>query len=162
MKVYEGYIITCDDKNTIAKYLVEDAGRIVYVGDELPEQYMAAETEVLGERALVPSFADTHMHFASFATFNAGLNVMDARSNAEIQKRLREFLKTDNAKIAIAFGASPYSVSDGRLISREELDEASGDRPVFFVKYDGHACVVNTALLNLVTVSYTHLRAHET
>lgn len=61
MKVYEGYIITCDDKNTIAKYLVEDAGRIVYVGDELPEQYMAAETEVLGERALVPSFADTHM-----------------------------------------------------------------------------------------------------
>lgn len=160
MKVYEGYIITCDDKNTIAKYLVEDAGHIVYVGDELPEQYMAAETEVLGERALVPSFADTHMHFASFATFNAGLNVMDAKNNAEIQKRLREFLKTDNAKIAIAFGASPYSVSDGRLISREELDEASGDRPVFFVKYDGHACVVNTALLNLVKEKVKDLRGY--
>ena len=160
MKVYEGTIITCDDKDTVAKYLVEDEGRIVYVGDNLPDQYGTAEILPLGKRALVPSFADTHMHFASFATFNAGLNVMDAKSNAEIQKRLREFLKTDKAKIAIAFGASPYSVSDGRLISREELDEASGDRPVFFVKYDGHACVVNTALLNLVKEKVKDLRGY--
>ena len=160
MKVYEGTIITCDDNDTVAKYLVEDEGRIVYVGDDLPNQYGAADILPLGKRALVPSFADTHMHFASFATFNAGLNVMDAKNNAEIQKRLRDFLKTDNAKIAIAFGASPYSVSDGRLISREELDEASGDRPVFFVKYDGHACVVNTALLNLVKEKVKDLRGY--
>ncbi|MDD6194941.1 MAG: amidohydrolase family protein [Lachnospiraceae bacterium] len=160
MKVYEGTIITCDDNDTVAKYLVEDEGRIVYVGDDLPDQYGSADILPLGQRALVPSFADTHMHFASFATFNAGLNVMDAKSNAEIQKRLREFLKTDKAKIAIAFGASPYSVSDGRLISREELDEASGDRPVFFVKYDGHACVVNTALLNLVKEKVKDLRGY--
>ena len=160
MKAYEGTIITCDDKDTVAKYLVEDEGRIVYVGDDLPNQYGTADILPLGKRALVPSFADTHMHFASFATFNAGLNVMDAKSNAEIQERLRKFLKKDKAKIVIAFGASPYSVSDGRLISREELDEASGDRPVFFVKYDGHACVVNTALLNLVKEKVKDLRGY--
>lgn len=160
MRVYSGTIITCDKDNTIAKYLVEDAGKIIFVGDSLPEAYSEFELIDLGEKALLPPFVDTHMHFASFATFNAGLNVMDARSNAEIQTRLKEFVKTNTAKIIIAFGASPYSVSDGRLISRTELDEASGDRPVFFIKYDGHACVVNTALLNQVKDKVKDLRGY--
>ena len=142
MTVFEGTIITCDAENNVYKYLVEDNGRIKFVGNELPKEFETAEKIQLGKKVLVPSFVDTHMHFASFATFNAGLNVMNARSNKEIQERLKEFIKHDKAKITIAFGASPYSVSDGHLITRSELDEASGNQPVFFIKYDGHACVV--------------------
>ena len=33
---------------------------------------------MLDGRALLPAFVDTHQHFASFSTFNAGLNVKDA------------------------------------------------------------------------------------
>ena len=76
MKLYHGAILTCDAKNTVAKYLVEDRGRIVYVGDLKPRKYAAAELVELGEQALIPAFADSHIHFASFATFHAGLNVM--------------------------------------------------------------------------------------
>ena len=36
MKVYEGAILTCDANDQVARYLVEDGGRILYVGDELP------------------------------------------------------------------------------------------------------------------------------
>ncbi len=160
MKVFEGKILTLDENNTIAKYLVTNNDRIEFIGDTLPDKYQNYQTINLNGGALTPSFVDTHMHFASFATFNAGLNVMDARSNREIQDRLREFVKKDKAKISIAFGASPYSVSDKRLISREELDEVSGDHPVFFVKYDGHACVVNTALLNLIKEKAKDLRGY--
>ncbi len=46
----------------------------------------------------------------------------------------------------IGFGASPYSVSDGHLVRRVQLDEVCPDKPLFLVKYDGHACVVNTVL----------------
>ena len=35
MKVYKGSIITCDEKNTVASYLVEDQGRIIYIGDKI-------------------------------------------------------------------------------------------------------------------------------
>ena len=79
MKVYHGAIICCDEENTVAKYLAEDGGKIVYVGDELPARFSAWQRVELGDRALIPSFADTHIHFASFATFHAGLNVMDPR-----------------------------------------------------------------------------------
>ena len=63
---------------------MEDGGKIIYVGGTLPEMYNGIPTVDLGNRALIPAFVDTHQHFASFSTFFAGLNVMDAASNAEI------------------------------------------------------------------------------
>lgn len=160
MKLYHGAILTCDAKNTVAKYLVEDRGRIVYVGDLKPRKYAAAELVELGEQALIPAFADSHIHFASFATFHAGLNVMEAKSNAEILQVLREHIARTQEKLVIAFGASPYSVAEGKLVSRRELDGVCPDKPLFLVKYDGHACVVNTALLNKVKQKISGLRGY--
>lgn len=159
MKVYHGAILTCDAQDRIASYLVEDRGEILYVGDQLPAQYAGAETvEVTG--ALTPSFADTHIHFASFATFHAGLNVMEARSNPEILDWLSDYQKTSSEKLIIGFGASPYSVSDGHLVTRAQLDSVCPDRPVFMVKYDGHACVVNSALLRRLEGKLKGLRGY--
>ena len=160
MKIYRGTILTLDDRNTVASCLVEDKGRIVYVGDLLPRKYRFGRHEIvhLGQRVLIPSFVDSHIHFASYATFHAGLNVMNARSNTEILEMLRTFLAKTDDKFIIAFGASPYSVSEGRLVSRAELDSVCPDRPLFMVKYDGHACVVNTPLYKLVEKQVTKLR----
>ena len=149
MRVYEGTILTCDKEDHIYRYLVTDCGRILYVGDTLPEKYEKAPRTLLGRRALIPAFADTHIHFASYATFHAGLNVMEARSNAEILEMLRHYATKCTDKLLVGFGASPYSVADGKLVSREELDAVCSDRPIFLVKYDGHACVVNTKLLEI-------------
>ena len=74
MKVYEGSILTCDIQDRVCKYLVEDGGRIVYVGDELPAKFASGSRVKLGGRALIPAFGDSHIHFASFATFHAGLS----------------------------------------------------------------------------------------
>lgn len=78
MKVYEGAILTCDANDQVVRYLVEDGGRILYVGDELPERYISVRHERLGKKVLIPAFTDSHIHFASFSTFHAGLNVMNA------------------------------------------------------------------------------------
>ena len=162
MKVYHGNILTVDKHDTVAEYLVEYCGGIVYVGDSLPEAFKDAKTIELHEKALVPSFADTHIHFASFATFYAGLNVMDAKSNSEILEMLQSHVRKSKEKIITGFGASPYSVSDGHLVRRTELDRVCPDKPVFIVKCDGHACVINTALLNKIRDKIKGLRGfHE-
>lgn len=160
MKVYEGTILTVDAHDSVARFLVEDSGTIVFVGNELPELYSHIEREVLNDGALCPAFVDTHEHLASFATFNAGLNVMQARSNAEIMQMVTEFAQKSTAKTLVAFGASPYSVIEGKLLSREELDMACPDKPIFMVKYDGHACVVNTKLLELIQDKVSGLRGY--
>ena len=160
MNIFEGTILTVNASDDVRRYLVEDGGRIAFVGDELPAEYAGLPVESLGSSVMCPAFVDTHEHLASFATFNAGLNVMNARSNAEILEMVAAFAARSAAKTLIAFGASPHSVAEGRLVSREELDSVCPDRPFFMVKYDGHACVVNTALLERIDDKVRDLRGY--
>lgn len=160
MRVYHGSILTVDEKDTVVQYLVEDSGRIVFTGNELPAKWSDAPRVELGDRALCPSFADTHAHFASFATFNAGLNVMDAESNTDIADALHDFAASSTSSLLLAFGASSHSVRERRLVSREELDRVCGRKPAVVIKYDGHACIVNSALLAKLRKRLEHLRGY--
>ena len=47
MKVYIGDIVSVNSSEEVFRYLVEDAGRICYVGDVLPEKYASAERWIL-------------------------------------------------------------------------------------------------------------------
>lgn len=158
MKIYKGAIISCDLENRVHKYLVEDTGRILYAGAELPAAYRGAPMEDLGERAMLPCFGDTHLHFASYALFNAGLDVRSARSLPEICERVAQFARGSRDGILTGFGASPHSVAERRLISRADLDSVCPERPVFLVKYDGHACVLNGAMIALLPEKVKKLR----
>ena len=160
MRVYEGNILTCDRQDHVYKYLVEDGGKILYVGDDLPAKFASGTRVALGEKALIPAFGDSHIHFASFATFHAGLNVSDARSNGEILNMIREFVPKCDDKLVIAFGASNHSVVEKKFVTRQELDEACPDKPLFMIKYDGHTCVVNTKLLNILKDKVKDLRGY--
>jgi predicted amidohydrolase YtcJ len=160
MKVYDGSILTVNASNEVVRYLVEDGGRILFAGKELPEKYSGVSRIELGNKALIPSFCDTHQHFASFSLFHAGLNVMECGTNQEILQGIKAFKERCKDKIMIAFGASPYSVEEKRLVSREEIDAVCSEKPVFMVKYDGHACIVNSALLKLVDSKVKGLRGY--
>ena len=158
MHVYEGAIVCCDPANTVARFLVEDGGRILFVGDQLPERFGAAPRTSLGARALLPAFADTHVHFTSFSLFSAGLDVRAARDFEELGAQVRDFAAGSDERIVLGFGASAHSVAEKRLVSRAELDRFLPDRPVFLVKYDGHACVLNSRMLELLPPSVRGLR----
>lgn len=160
MKVYEGTIISCDRNNSVFHFLVEDEGRIIFVGNDLPERFKNVDRVLLQEGALLPSFVDSHIHFASFALFNAGLNVMGAESNEELLQMLSRHVSITKASIVIAFGASPHSVKERKLVNREELDKVSRTHPVFIVKYDGHACIINSALIKQLPPHIAKLRGY--
>jgi predicted amidohydrolase YtcJ len=150
MKVYQGSILTCDESGSVKKFLVEDKGRIAFTGDALPVSYAGAERVELGQGALCPAFADSHIHFMSHALFAGGLDVRAAPDNGAMAALVREYAASRKEKLIIGFGASANSVKEKRLIERADLDRACPDRPVFLVKYDGHAAVINGALLELL------------
>jgi len=162
MKTYEGAIICCDRESHVYRYLVEDKGRILHVGNGLPEAYQGATREILGEKALLPCFGDTHLHFASYALFHAGLDVRDARSLPEMCGQIQKFTAENSDRIIMGFGASAHAVREKRLISRAEIDQASPDRAVFIVKYDGHACILNSRMIAMLPDRMKSLRGwHE-
>ena len=158
MTCYKGNILTVNPSDDTAQYLIEKDGKILYVGNVLPSSFKDAEMIDLEGKTLVPAFVDTHQHFASFSTFFAGLNVMDAESNVQIAEMIRDFVSRSPAKTLIAFGASPYSVREKRLISRAELDEVCPDKEIMVVKYDGHACIVNSKLFKKMEGKVRRLR----
>lgn len=160
MRCFCGNILSVNQNDQVFRYLVEESGSIVYVGNALPERYRHAERLDLGDKALLPAFVDTHQHFASFSTFHAGLNVMEAKSNVEILEMVRSFARKSPAKTLIAFGASPYSVKENRLVNREELDSVCPDKELMVVKYDGHACITNSKLLNKLRPKVEALRGY--
>ena len=160
MKCYKGTIISVDANDGVYEYLVEDNGKILFVGNTLPSEYKDAEMIDLGSKAIVPAFVDTHQHFASLSTFYAGLNVMEAESNEEIARMIGAFAAKSKQKTIIAFGASPHSVKEGRLINREEIDAVCQGKEVMVVKYDGHACIISTPLLNKLDKKLSKLRGY--
>lgn len=160
MICYKGNILSVNKNNDVFKFLIEDKGEIIYVGNELPDEYKNCQLVDLKDNALIPSFCDSHQHFASFATFFSGLNVMDATSNKEMKEMIKTFVKGNKSKLFIAFGASPYSVEEKCLLSKKELDEVCPNKPICVVKYDGHACIVNTKLLNKIEKKVKNLRGY--
>ncbi|MGN1399638.1 MAG: amidohydrolase [Erysipelotrichaceae bacterium] len=160
MQVFKGNILSVNKNDDVFNYLVENEGKIVFVGNQLPKQYENCPVIDLQDKALVPAFVDTHQHFASFATFNSGLNVMDCEDNQQIMQMIRDYYNKSASKTIIAFGASPYSVKERVLISKQQLDEVCPDKEIMVVKYDGHACVVNSKLLNKLQSKISHIRGY--
>ena len=158
MTCYEGAIVTRDATGTVARYLVEDGGRISFVGDALPDRYAAAPRVALGDKALLPAFGDTHIHFMSYALFAAGLDIRAAATIADARDMVAGFVHERKPAFVLGFGASANSVSEKRLLTRADLDEACPDRPAFIVKYDGHAGIANSVLIGLVSDTLGALR----
>ena len=130
MKAYEGRIVTCDDRGAVHKFLVEDGGKIAYVGDALPEKYASAPRERLGEKALLPAFGDTHIHFMSYAFFRAGLDLRGAKTIAEAQAAIAGFVRERAPAHVVGFGASAYGVAERRLLTRADIDAVCSNKPV--------------------------------
>lgn len=139
--------LSCEEENRIFHVLVEDKGKIVYTGDELPAQYARAEKIDLGGKTALPAFADTHMHFESFALFHSTVDVRDAADFDEMGQMFRDYLaRNPKSKFIAAFGCTAHTVKERRLPERADLDQMVSV-PLMIVKYDGHAAVANSALI---------------
>jgi predicted amidohydrolase YtcJ len=152
MQTFHGKIITCDAENSVAEYLVEDGGMIVFVGNDLPQRYAKAGNRIeLGERALMPSFGDGHLHFSNWTFVSLMLrDVREARNFKELGDMIRDFSdRKRKLKILALYGFSRHSIEEKRLITRQELDEIIIDRPLYIFCYEGHSAVFNSKMLDM-------------
>ncbi|NCA67070.1 MAG: metal-dependent hydrolase with the TIM-barrel fold protein [Clostridia bacterium] len=160
MTVYKGTIISVDANNGIYGYLVEDKGRIVFVGDALPDIYANFAVTELNEGAMLPAFVDTHSHFASFAVLATTVRLNNAKSNKEILEILKK--SDDNlkkGKTILAYGAHSR-VEEGQLITKAELDPLFPKRIVIIITNDGHSAVLNSAALKKMPESLSTVRGY--
>jgi hypothetical protein len=164
MRIYHGSIVTCDRHDRVCEYLVEKDGRILHVGRELPPELSGAGERIeLGERALLPSFGDAHLHFSNWALVaTAFFDPREAEDFDDLGEMIREFSGKDGgSKVLSGFGLSPHSLKEKRLITREELDRFESKRPVYLICYDGHSAVFNSRMLEIFPERVTRSRGFD-
>jgi len=161
MKLYKGNIVTCDENNSVYKYLVEDKGKIIFIGNELPETYNISVSDMidLAGKALLPAFGDGHLHFSSWAMINSTVDIRSAANIKELQDQIQNYADRDpRAPIVLAFGHSKHSVEEKRLVTKQELDEIQCSRPVIVICYDGHSSIGNSRLIDMFPDRIRNLR----
>ncbi len=160
MQVYTGAIVTCDQSDNVYKYLVEDKGKIIHVGNQLPQKFTNKPILNLGDKALLPSFSDTHIHFSNYAFFAQQLYFENITSFQQAKDQLQQYVKESKLKFVLGFGLSAHSLEEKHLPFRQELDEWCSDLPVMIISYEGHSLVVNSLMLSKLPSEIKELRGY--
>jgi predicted amidohydrolase YtcJ len=114
------------------------------------------ETRVLdlGGRFVMPGINDAHTHFLSGSMGLYQVDLVGARSLADVQERVRKFAQKYAAEKWITGRGWEYTITpDKRLPTRADLDAILSDRPVFLRAYDGHTGWGNTKAFQVAGVT---------
>jgi len=151
-----GDIVTMDPARPRAQAFAVQGRRIVAVGtrDEARAALGPAPRELhYGEGTVVPGLIDTHNHMQWTAIQTRLVDLAPARSIADVQDAIRAYAQRHPNKPWIMSGSGWHVVSlrEGRYPTRQELDAACADRPVYLPRI-GHAGVANTLALKLAGI----------
>ncbi len=154
--LHGGRVRTLEDGRAPAEALWIRGGRVAAAGtdDEILSAAPASAHRIALEGACVlPGLVDAHLHFEGFAL---GLTRIDADL-----PRLEDVLRAVGDRAAatppgewiLGHGWNHNRWGSGELPTRQLLDGAAPDHPVFLTAKSGHASWANTAALNAAGVT---------
>jgi predicted amidohydrolase YtcJ len=152
-----GKIWTVDQNNRQAQAVACLNGRIVAVGStqEIEKWVGPATRRIdLHGKLVLPGFNDAHVHFADGGKNLTGVHLRSAKSQEELAARIREYAAKAPAGSWILGGNWDHeNWSPAVLPTRQMIDEAAADHPVFVNRLDGHMALANTKALQLAGVT---------
>ena len=148
-----GRLWTGDPQHPWAEALAIEGNRIVAVGDNAS---VGGATRVidLGGRLAAPGFNDAHTHFLGGSLGLFEVNLFDAGSLEEMQRRIAAYAKAHPDEPWITGAGWEYGwFPDHRLPVKEDLDKIISNRPVYLKAFDGHTGWVNSEALRRADVN---------
>ena len=136
-------VITCDATDRIARAVAVHDGRIMAVGtdDELaPLADGATRVIDAGGRAVIPGLIDAQVHMDREGLKGVFPSLAGCRSVADVLDRVRELARAAGPGewvVTMPIGEPPYyfdvpdNLAEKRFPTRQELDRAAPDNPVY-------------------------------
>ncbi|WP_202709206.1 amidohydrolase [Sporosalibacterium faouarense] len=157
--LYNGSILTMDDKKREVESVLIENSKIVFCGDyEKGLNLIDENTEKidLNGRTLLPGFNDSHLHLFNYSLSQYKVNLFDMISITDIKNELKSFRENEELKVfgdwIVGFGWNHIYFEDKKLPSKEDIDGIIDDRPVFLSRACGHICLVNSKALELAGI----------
>ncbi len=149
--LHNGNILTMDGRQPQAEAIAIAGERILAVGSDVDIlDFAGAGTKKvdLGGKTVVPGFIDGHCHPAYSGRRHLRFIDCDLRSIAAIQDAVRErAAKTPPGEWVAGFKYDDTKTAEKRFITREDLDAAAPDHPVYIAHRGGHTAYVNSLAL---------------
>lgn len=153
-KLINADVLTMEPDRPAARTIGIWRGRIFGL-DEQVEDLPAAEVHDLEGACVLPGFVDPHVHLA-WTGLAARSPSIAGCSRVEDALAVIQQAALDRSEGEWVDVAGYDQRALGRHLRAAELDAVSAGRKVFVVHDSGHACVVNTAVLNLLPASVSH------
>ncbi len=120
------------------------------------DRYRQAHPELLDARGAValPGFIDSHMHVSGVASSLAELDVADALSIDDLLGRIAVYARSrEPGQWIVGGGFDENRFPERRLPTLAELDQATGNTPLFLARVCRHVYLANSAALAAAGVS---------
>lgn len=147
-------------EDEVFSYLLVKRGRIHALSNTRPTGYDRAVD--LGGGHVYPCLLDAHVHLLYSVVLSAmGFDIcriengqVTPNTMAGIETRLRTFAASKKpGETVVANGYIVSAVAEGRLPSRQELDEWCGGRAAVVYTIDGHASALSSAMLRKIGIA---------
>ena len=162
---YNGSILTmAGSAPSYSEALAIQGGKIVFVGNtDAAMQIKGGETKLidLGGKTLLPGFIDAHSHYINslLVANQCKLYAPPSGPGKDVPSILTELKQyaserqIPKGELIIGYGYDDTVMPNGRLLNREDLDEAFPDNPVRIEHVSMHGCVLNTLALKKYGIS---------
>ena len=148
---------TLDDANPAAEAVAVSGTRISAVGGSAELRALAgAKTRVIdvGGKSVLPGFNDAHVHWLMGGYSITNVDLRSATSRDEFTRRIADFAKKIPKGRWILGGDWDHEKFPGAALpTKEWIDAATPDHPVFVNRTDGHMALANSLALKLAKVT---------
>ena len=144
-----GNIVTMDPANPSAEAIALAGEQIVAVGkNEEISSLIGPRTETtdLRGRTVLPGFIDCHIHAIWYGLSLKNIELRHVRSIEEMKKLVSERTSDKNDWI-LGRGWDQERFVEKRFPAKQDLDEASPEKPVLLERVCGHLAVANSVAL---------------
>ncbi|MCI5952392.1 MAG: amidohydrolase [Anaerostipes sp.] len=156
---YGGTILTMVHKGDCPEALIEEEGKICYVGSYEKAKKICGEQgqEIdLKGKTLMPAFIDPHSHFSQVAQSVQMCDLSETESFSQIAESLTEYIEKnhmDATGVVFASGYDHNFLEEEVHPDKKLLDEVSDQIPIYISHASGHMGVANSAMLQLSGVT---------
>ncbi len=148
-------IYTVDNTFSNAEAMAIYAGRILEVGsnDSITAKYWSLNVTDMEGKVIYPGFIDPHCHYLHYGVDKSYTNLVGTTSFLDVCERIKkhDITKTGGWIIGRGWDQNDWEIKE--FPSKEALDKLFPATPVYLVRVDGHAAVVNSKALELTGIN---------
>lgn len=153
--IHNAKINTMNNKNEIVEAMAVKDGKIVEIGpnQQILNKYNADKIIDAQGKEVFPGFTDAHGHILSYLKQKLSVDLVGSKSYQDMISRIEKYQTIKNRKIIVGRGWDQSLWGTKDLPTNELLNKAFPSTPICLYRIDGHAALVNEAMIKLAGIT---------